>query len=300
MKQPDLNATRVFVQVVESGSFRQAAQALGMPKSTVTRKVAELEQRLGTPLLVRSTRRIGLTEAGRSYLRHAQTALSALHDAERAIAEEQSSPRGLLSITASINAGLVVLPSMLAEFLRRYPDIRLSVELTDQKVDLIQRNLDVAVRIGTLPDSSLVSVRLGQSTLRLFASPDYLKARGEPRVPEDLLHHDCLVYGAQTVLDWTFQGARGVFTVQVPQRLFLNNFLVLRIAALAGLGIVRMPSFMGDEAVQNGQLRRLLDDYAGPPFSLNLLYPPTRLRAPKVRAFVEFMKAQTSDPGWIS
>lgn len=301
MRQSDLNAIRMFVQVVESGSFRQAAQALGMPKSTVNRKVTELEQGLGVQLLLRNTRHISLTGVGRSYLRYARTALAALMEAERVIAEEQSSPKGLLRITASVNAGLTFLPGLLNEFLHRYPDIRLSVELTDQKVDLIQHNLDAAVRIGTLPDSSLVAIRLGQSTLRLFASPEYLKVRGEPLTPEDLLAHDCLVYGGQTVLDWTFRGARGeLYTVQVPQRLLINNFFVLRGAALAGLGIVRMPSYMGDEAVQNGQLRRLLDDYAPPALPIHLLYPSTRLRAPKGRAFIEFMKAQTRHPDWIS
>lgn len=289
---PDLDAAALFVKVIDAGSFRGAARALGVPKSTVSRRIAALEERLGARLLQRTTRRLGLTDAGVAYHRQAAQAISVLDDAERAVSALQEAPRGPLRVTAPVLFGVLFLPDLVAEFLDRYPEVQLSLDLTDRNVDLVEEGYDVAIRAGALADSSFVAHKLGGTPFQLFASPAYLRARGTPTRVEDLAEHDCLVLGTQTQAVWPFRGARRAHQVAVRGRLAANNFLLLRDAAIAGLGICRIPGFLAIEAVRRGRLVTVLDGEQQDPTPMSVLYPSARHVSPKVRAFVGFLRAR--------
>src|SRR5262245_42530996 len=188
----DLNEIMVFTRVVQTGSFTAAAKALGMPKSTVSRKVSDLEERLDTRLLQRTTRKLSLTDAGRTYFDYGARILGEVEDAERAIGDLQATPRGLLRVTAGINSSY--LAPIVADFLGRYPEVRLDLLCTGRAVDLVEERFDVAIRAGALPDSSLIARSLGAVSWFLVATAAYLKKRGRPRSPEDLAQHDVLIF----------------------------------------------------------------------------------------------------------
>jgi DNA-binding transcriptional LysR family regulator len=286
----DLDAASVFVSVVEAGSFRGAARALGIPKSTVSRRVAELEERLGARLLQRTTRRVGLTEVGEAYHRHARAAVASIVDAERAVSDLGAEPRGLLRVTAPANFGAMMFPQLVAAFMRAEPHVQVSVDFTDRQVDLVEDGYDVAVRAGALADSSMIAHRLGSSPFLLVASPTYLRTHGTPKAPRDLAKHDCLIFGLASPASWVFETSRRRVSVDVKGPLSANSFSVVREAAIAGLGIARVPSFFAAEGIRTGQLRALLERYAPPPAALNILYPSARQLSPKVRAFVAFVR----------
>ena len=188
----DLNDTLVFVKVVEHGSFISAARALRLPKTTVSRKVQDLETRLGAQLLHRTTRKLGLTEAGNVYFEHSQRIARELDDAERAVSELQGGPRGWLRITAPYSLGITWIAPLLGEFRARHPEVRVDMVLSNESLDLIDKEIDVALRIGNLPDSNLVARRLTVFRTQIYASPVYLARHGEPLQPDDLQHHQTL------------------------------------------------------------------------------------------------------------
>jgi DNA-binding transcriptional LysR family regulator len=290
----DLNAALVFTRVVELKSFRAAARALGLPKSTVSAKVAQLEDRLGQRLLERTTRSLRLTEAGASYFQRAAPALDALHEAERILDDLKAEPSGRLRVTATVEGGQYLLAPVLSEYARRYPAVELEVLLTDRQVDLIGEGFDFALRAGELADSSLVARKLRLSGgLRLYASPSYLAQRGEPRRPEQLAKHDCLIMSSQSrPAVWRFQSQRKVMEINVRTRARANSFVVLRELAVAGLGIVRMPDYLGADAEAAGTLRPLLDRFAPTVSPLHAVYPSARHLSPKVRALIELLDAR--------
>jgi len=288
----------VFVKVVEEGSFRGAAKALGIPKSNASRKVAELEARLGARLLQRTTRRIALTAAGAAYHRQAARAAAALEDAEHAVAELEAEPRGVLRISASFNFGLPFLPEIVREYLGSFPHTRVAVNLTDRFVDLVEEGMDLAIRAGPLPDSSLVAYRLGGTQLTLFASPGYLERRGRPTRPEELAEHDCLVYGLSSSATWTFQVPGRPAQVHVQGRLAADSYLLLREAAVAGLGIARLPAFLALEPGRRGALEEVLADLTPPEAPVHAVYPSARHVPRRVRAFVKLLKDRFAAPPW--
>jgi DNA-binding transcriptional LysR family regulator len=289
----DLNAVRVFVRVVESGSFRAAARALGMPKSTVSLRVAELENRLGERLLERTTRRLRLTDAGRTYHERAVAALETLEEAERALSDRKLVPAGRLRVTTTVEGGQFLFAPIFAEYLRRYPAVELQVVLADRHVDLIEESIDLAIRGGPLPDSSFVAKRLGLLTgIRVYASPAYLKARGVPRRPNDLLRHDCLVMTSQSqATTWPFQVRGKAVAVRVRTRAEANSFVVVGEFAKAGLGVARIPENIARPMVDAGSLRPVLEEFAprsaGP---LHAIYPSARHLSAKVRAMLELLE----------
>jgi DNA-binding transcriptional LysR family regulator len=289
MSLEDLNAVAVFVKVVDEKSFRAAARALGATKSTVSRKVAELEDALGARLLERTTRTLRLTDAGAAYYRQVAPALGALQDAGRAVADMQAQPTGRLRVSAPLELGQFVLAPIFAELMRRHPAVTLEIELTDRHVDLVEEGFDLALRAGPLPDSSLVARRLGRPlTMRLYASADYLRRRGTPRRPEALVHHDCLVMsGHRTPTTWMFRGKRKPVAVEVRPRVAANSFKVLLDLCGAGHGIARAPDFpMGEHA----GLVTVLDEHCLPPTQLHALYPSARNLSPKSRAFLDLLE----------
>jgi DNA-binding transcriptional LysR family regulator len=286
----DLNAIAAFVQVVDGKTFRAAARALGVPRSTVSLKVAQLEDHLGVRLLERTTRTVRLTEAGTAYYRQVSPALEALGDAEQTVTDLQAQPSGRLRITAPIESGQLLLGSVVAEYMRLYPDVRVDVDITNRRVDLIEEGFDLALRAGPMPDSSLIARKLGPpQRARLYASPAYLRKHRAPRRPEDLERHRLLAISTNP-LTWTFHRRRGLVAVKVRPHVSSNSLFILRDLAAAGHGITRLPELMGADPLRSGALRTILDEFSPPPESLSAVYPSARNLSPKVRAFLEVLE----------
>lgn len=288
----DLNAAFVLVRVVQEGSFRSAARALGMAKTTVSRKVAELEEQLGVQLLQRTTRTLALTDAGAAFIEEAEGAIARLDAAEAAVSELQREPRGKLRVTTTVPLGETFLAPVVADFLAAYPALEVMVQLTDRQVDLVAERFDVAVRTGTLPDSSLVAKLIGVSAYRVVASPAYLEQHGSPRRPSDVSSHPCLRFtksGTAVRTTWPFGKGKRATEVPVSGRLVSDDFVVLRTAAEHGLGIARLPSGVAHESLRAGRLVSLLEAHAPPPTPVHLLHVGGRHLPPRTRAFLDFV-----------
>ncbi len=286
----DLNAALLFVRVVECGSLRGAARALGVPKSTVSRKLADLEARLGARLLQRTTRRIGLTEVGRGYFAKASAAVAALLDAERGVGDHVGEPRGTLRITAPLNFGPLLIGPAVVELLTRYPKVDVELDLSERVVDMVREGFDVAVRAGPLPDSSLVARRIGAGAMHVYGSPRYFRRHGRPRAPADLAAHDGLVF-ASIPGPWVFVVDGEPLPVRVKRRIVTNDLQLLRSAAVSGLGVARLPDVLAAPLVRAKKLERVLAEFAPPPAPVHVVYPSARLVSPAVRALVEILES---------
>lgn len=293
----DLNDILVFASVVQAGSFTAAARVLSMPKSTVSRKVLELEERLGSRLLQRTTRKLSLTDVGRTYYEHAARIVNEVEEAERAVSLLAQEPRGLLRVTAPLNFGFI--GPLVAAFLARYPEVQLELVCTDRVVDLVEERFDVGIRAGSLADSTLIVRPLGSARRFLVASRAYLQKRGRPKAPEELEQHDCMLFGAgaDRALYRLTDGARSV-ELSVRARLSVNDSDMLHAAAIAGLGITLLPIFSCAEDLRERRLERVLRDWNAPPTPIAAVYPSTRHLSPKVKAFVEHLHAQMTPPPW--
>ncbi len=291
----------VFVQVVDSGSFTAAAERLDLSKSVVSKYVTRLEERLGARLLNRTTRRLSLTEAGRVFYERSRKGLADIEDAQAEVSRLQGEPRGTLRINAPMSFGILHVAPALPEFLKRYPDVTVDMNLDDRKVDVIEGGFDVSVRISDLPDSSLVARRIAPCRHAIVAAPAYLERYGTPRAPEELRDHNIITYRYQeSALEWHFQtpGNKPV-SVPVSGSLMMNNSLAIRAALLEGIGITRTPTFIVGEDIQDGRLTPVLRDYETSEVTIFLVYPQRRHLSPKVRAFVDFMaKRITETPYW--
>lgn len=288
----DFNDTLMFVKVVEKGSFTAAAEALGVPKATLSRKVTELEQRLGARLLKRTTRKLGLTEAGALYYERSARIALELSEAESAVTQLNASPRGWLRFTAPYSLGSDCITPLLPEFTTRYPDVRVEMNLTNEPLDLVSSDMDLAIRVGALADSTLTARRLATIETHVYASPDYLARHGEPLEPGDLEHHRALAYNWHRKNGryyWPLSGAEGNREVPVNPVLVSNDPPSLFNSVVSGVGIALVGQHFGQVAVSHGRLRRVLAGWAGPTVDVNALFPPGRLHAPKVRAFVDFL-----------
>ncbi|MBS0535637.1 MAG: LysR family transcriptional regulator [Proteobacteria bacterium] len=286
-----LAALEAFAKVAETQSFSEAARRLRSSKSAVSRHVAALEAELGARLLHRTTRSLTLTEAGRGYYDRAARILADLAEANASVSQLQAAPRGRLRVNAPMSFGFLHLAPALGDFLTRYPEIELDVNLTDRFVDLIDEGVDVAVRIGSLTDSSLVARRLAVIRRVLCASPDYLERRGVPKTPDDLRAHDCLSNTNITITrEWRFIHHDGTpWPVEVQGRMSANNGDMLRVAALRGHGFVHLPTFIVGDDIRDGRLKSVLEPYIAQDLTLNAVYPTARHLSPKVRAFVDFL-----------
>ncbi|RKQ70043.1 LysR family transcriptional regulator [Oceanibaculum indicum] len=296
----DLNAMLVFARVVEEGGFSAAAEKLTLSKSAVSKQVAKLEDQLGVRLLNRTTRRISLTEAGELFFVRAQEVVAAAEAAEQAATSLQDAPRGTLRLNAPVSFGRQHLAPALPDFLYVNPDVTIDMTLTDRFVDLVKEGYDMAIRIGALPDSTLIQRRLADARMLTVASPDYLTRRGVPQTPLDLQRHDCLCYAYQATGDeWRFSGPEGIIRVRVAGQLRANNGDVLMEAAIAGLGIIVLPSFLAGDAVRGGQLTPILRDYKLSEGAIHAVYPHARHVSAKVRAFTDFLaKRFGGKPYW--
>lgn len=282
----DLNELVIFVRVVQVGSIRGAAEALGMPKSTVSRKLIDLEERLEARLLQRTTRRLGLTDVGRIYYDHGVRIVTEVESAEQAVRNQHETPRGLLRVTAPLN--LAFLAPIFSAYLRRYPEVRLELSANARVVDLVEERFDVGIRAGRLEDSSLLAKSLGTLERILVAAPDYLKERGRPRTPADLKKHDCLLFGNDATLTLARDGRRE--EVSLSPRLLVTDIDVLESALKAALGIAAMPSFLCEKAIRAGRLERVLPGWSPPSTPLHLVYPSGRHLSPTVRSFIDHMQ----------
>ena len=277
-----------FSRVVETGSFSEAARRLGLSKSQVSKLVAALEERLGAQLLHRTTRKLSLTEIGRSFYERCAQIVREADEAERVISHAQASPQGLLRVNAPMSFGQLALAPAVSLFLARHPELRVELVLDDRRLDAIEGSFDVTIRLAVrLPDSSLVARRVGALRVVVCGSPDYLARRGVPATPDELAAHDCLVYANRE--RWQFQGAAGERAVSVSGRLLANNGEALREAARAGLGLAQLPSFIVGAELAAGELWPVLEAFEDPRAAIWALYSPTRHRAAKVKAFVDFL-----------
>ena len=284
-----LAAMRVFITVADAGSLSAAARRVGAPLTTVSRKVMALEERVGVRLITRTTRRLALTEPGRRYLETCRRVIADLDEAEQSLVGEHGEPRGELALTAPVVFGRLHVLPVAIEFLRSFPQVDVRLLLLDRNVDLIEEGQDIAVRIGELPDSSLIATRVGAIRRIVCASPAYLDARGVPEAPEDLAQHDCITFTAEAQPDrWAFAEARGERRVPVHSRLVVNTAEAAVDAAVAGLGITRVLSYQATGRLAEGALRLLLENFSPPAMPVSLLHREARLPPAKVRSFVSF------------
>jgi DNA-binding transcriptional LysR family regulator len=287
-----LDAMSVLVAVVETGSFSAAGRKLNAPLPTISRKVSELEAHLKTQLLIRTTRKLSLTDAGAAYVAACKRILEQVAEAERSASGEYMAPRGDLVVTAPIVFGrLHVLPAV-TEFLKNYPEIDVRLPLSDRNVHLIDDHVDVAVRIGALADSSTVATRVGAVRWVVCASPAYLAATGTPKVPEDLSALACISFNALTsATAWSFAAGktRTQRTVPIHPRLSVNTAETAIDAAIAGIGVTRVLSYQAANAVAEGKLKIVLGDYEPDPRPVNLIYLEQNLLPRKTRAFLDFV-----------
>ncbi len=291
----DLNEIAVFTRVVQAGSFTAAAKALGMPKSTVSRKVADLEERLDARLLQRTTRKLSLTDAGRAYFDYGQRIVTEIEEAELAVSSLQDKPRGLLRVTAPLNAGW--LGGIVADYMKRNPEVQIELLCTGRTVDLVEERFDLGIRAGVLADSSLIARSLGVTTWMLVATAGYLKKNRRPRAPDDLKQHDLLAFGSGS-MSVTLRLARSEQSahVAVTARLLSTEFDILRSAALAGLGIALLPAQLCIDDVRAQRLERVLVDWDAPSVPVHVVYPTARHVSAKVKSFVEFLQQQQATP----
>lgn len=293
-------AINAFARVVETGSFARAADRLGVSVSSVSRHVTELEAHLGARLLNRTTRSLSLTEAGRAFHERSVQLLADLEEAEASAGAGTVVPRGTLRLTCGVSFGTHYLAPAIAEFTARHPDIRFDVELSDRTVDLVDEGFDVAVRIGAVGGQNLVARRVGSTQLVCCASPDYLARHGEPRAPDDLAQHECLVYEYAPQRDvWPFVDAAGrAFGVRIYGPLHANNGAFLAALAQAGRGITYEPDFIVGPDVRAGRLVPILRPFAPPASGIHVVYPSRRHLSAKVRAFAEFVIERYREPAW--
>lgn len=281
----------MFVAVVDSGGISAAAERLGVAKSAVSRRLADLEGRLGAQLLRRTTRRLTLTDSGRAFHERAKNILADLEEAEQSVSQAHGALRGRLKVALPLAYGIRHVGPLITEFMALHPAVEFDLDFNDRRIDLMQEGFDLAIRVARLPDSSLIARRLAPVPSALCASPDYLARRGTPARAADLAGHAALVYSNLANPDtWNFIGPEGQpGSVKVPVRLRANNGEFLTRAAIAGQGVILHPTFYLDEAIRAGQLVPLLTDHAWPQVNAYAVYPPTRHLSRRVRALVDFL-----------
>ena len=294
------HAIEAFVKVVETGSFARAAERLGVSVSSVSRHVTDLEAHLNARLLNRTTRRLSLTEIGRAFHERCVQLLADLEEAEESAGEGAVVPRGTLRLTCGVTFGERYLAPAIAEFMARYPQMRFDAELSDRVVDLVEEGFDAAVRIGAVGGQNLVARKVGTTRLVCCAAPSYLAQYGEPRVPEDLAAHACLLYAyAPQIGLWPFRDPDGgERNVRVAGPAHANNGRFLEALAVAGAGISYEPDFIVGPEIKAGRLVPILRAFAPPAAGIHVVYPSRRHLSAKVRAFTDFLTQRFTGAEW--
>ena len=282
-----LDAMATFLAVLDEGGFSAASRRLGMPLATVSRKVAELEEHLGAPLLARTTRHVAATDAGQAFAATARRLIDELAEAERQAAGEYATPRGLLVVAAPVVLGRAHLLPVLAGFLDAYPEVKVDLRLTQSDLNLVEEHLDVAITIGPSPDSALRQVNLGHIRPVVVASPDYLARHGTPLLPEALAAHQIISFaGHATPIAWEFQGGR---RVALRPRLCVTTAEAAADAAIAGMGVAQLLCHQVSGAVGGGRLATLLREHWGEPLPVQMVFAAGRTRPAKLRAFLDYV-----------
>ena len=296
-----LEGMRAFTEVVSHGGFAAAGRHMGRSRSVVNKLVLQLEAELGVPLLQRTTRRVSPTDAGRAFYERCLNILAEVDEAEQAIAQLHVEPKGTLRINAPMSFGTMHLAEAIAEFMSHYPDLQVQLTLSDRFVDLVEEGFDVTIRIAELkPDETLITHSLTPIQRVLCAAPSYLKAQGIPLHPTDLRHHDCLQYGyLATGSQWRLTGPDQIqHTVTIRCRYYSNNGEALREAAMKGIGIALLPTFMIQDALQTQALQIVMENFAVPPVTALVAYPPNRHLSTKIQLLTSFLKEWFNTPTW--
>ncbi len=296
-----VDTMRSFVQTVRHGTMSAAARESGLSVAVLSKRIADLERRLGTRLFNRTTRSMSLTDPGRAFLERATRILAEIDEAEAAMTGLQMQPKGELRISASVSFGRKHIAPIAARFLARYPDVRVHLQLTDQFVDLVDERLDIAIRIGELKDSSLIARRLARNLRVICATPDYFARHGTPRTPDDLAKHNCLVlnYPGSALTQWPVQDANGRRAITVTGNFESNNGEALTEALMLGMGLSFQSTWNVGNALKSGELKAVLTRYMVPDMSVYAVYPPARQVSAKVRAFIDAMvEALGPEPYW--
>jgi DNA-binding transcriptional LysR family regulator len=284
-----LESMSTLIAAVEAGSLSAASRKLGMPLATVSRKVSELEAHLRTRLVNRTSRRLTLTDAGRSYVAACKRILDDIGEAERTAAGEYAAPRGDLVITAPIVFGRLHVLPVAIEFLKTYPDIDVRLTLADSVVNMQEHAVDLAVRIGELPDSSLIATRIGAIRRVVCASPGYFAARGKPRHPGDLATHGCITFhGLTSPEQWQFGQGKSAVSVPIRSRLTVNTAEAAIDAAIASVGVTRVLGYQVAGALRSGALTLALEKFEPAPWPVSLVHAGQGLLPLKLRAFIDF------------
>ena len=286
----NLNTIPIFIQVVKNEGFSKAAIQLGLTKSKVSKSITQLENELGITLLHRTTRKISLTEAGERYYQQVTMGLHYIEDAEQSVMELQKTPQGRLRIAAPMSFGRLHIAPLIPQFLKRHPDITIDLVLSDANYDLIEQNLDVAIRAGNLSDSTVVARRLCPINSVVCASKKYLNQFGYPETPADLVNHNCLLYTfSKPVDEWTFKRGKKEQVVQVSGNFQVNNSEALRESLLGGVGIGRLPTFVAGSDIDKNKLIQVLSAYPMKQTALYAIFPERKYLPLKVRVFVDFV-----------
>jgi LysR family transcriptional regulator, regulator for bpeEF and oprC len=282
----DIGALTAFVTVVRSGSFTKAADILQTQKAHLSRVVTRLETQLRVRLLQRSTRSLALTEAGRELFERAGAILAALEETQAVLENSQSQPQGLLRLTCGEEFGTLVVNRWISTYLQRYPKVRIEVELTNRVLDIVHEGFDIAIRVGTLPDSALSARKLGEVSYGFYASPRYLRDHKLPQHPDELKNHELLMFSPGQAT-WLLVNGVDSVAIKATPRLKANNNLIVRDNAAAGLGIALLPNFQAAPLVTNGQLKPVLKGWGRAPVPVHAVFASSRFLSPKVRAFVD-------------
>ena len=290
---------QTFATVVDAGSFVRAAESMDMSKAAVSRYVADLEARLGVRLMHRTTRKLSLTEEGHAFHIRCKTLLSELDEAESEITAHSASVSGLVKVNVPVSFGILHLAPLWSDFMAANPKVTLDVTIADRFVDLVEEGYDLAVRIGNLPNSSLVSRKLASTRMVLCASPAYLKKHGRPKHPAEIAEHAVLAYSLLATGDqWELEGPKGKVRVQVHPVLRTNSGDTCRAAALKHQGIILQPSFLVEEDLRSGALVEFMPNYRSVVFGIYAVYPSRQFVSAKVRLLIEFLAKALGTAKW--
>lgn len=286
-----LTSMNVFVRVAKAGSFAGGARELDISRAMATKHIMQLENSLGTRLFNRTTRSLSLTDVGASYLERCQQVLQDVEEMEAAVTHLQTEPRGVLKISAPPVIGATHITRAIAEFLKIYPDLTVDLILQSTHGDMIDEGIDIAIYLGALDDTSMVARKLASSSMVVCGSPEYFDRYGIPEKPEDLLNHSCLVNWASSPRNkWHFKSSAGNVTMAVSGRMQANVADALRVAAIEGLGLVMLASYVVSRDIEKGKLKPVLENYTLPPLDIHAVYPHRKYLSAKVRRFLEFLQ----------
>lgn len=295
----DLNDIVVFTKVVETRSFTGAAEQLGLPKSTVSRKLAQLEERLGVRLVQRTTRKLALTDIGEAYYERAARIVSDLQAAEQVVMDMQASPRGRLRVTAPIDLSSLYLGRIIADFNVAHPEVNVELDGSDRVVDLIEESFDLAIRFGPLPESTLIARKLASFQAVLCASPEYLAKHTAPKTVEELEDHDKVLFlPSARMPSWTLNNGDQTYELTRPAKFSSNNLMAVRDAVHAGLGVSALAEFTVACDLHEGRLVRILPEWTSPSLDINAVYPARQNMPPRLSLFLEHLAMAMAPPPW--